>query len=62
MRPPDSAPTDPALTEEDRRNGRLWVMGILAAFALVFLANGLLVWFALDTAPQIDRTYESETR
>ena len=53
---------DPVLNDADRRNGRLWVAGILASFALVFLANGLLVWFALDTAPEIDESYESERR
>ncbi len=34
-----------------------WTLGIISGFLVVFLANGLLVWFALDQPLELDPTY-----
>jgi len=39
-----------------------WTLGILLAFAAVFLANGVLVWYATHGDDPIDPTYTSEPR
>jgi hypothetical protein len=45
-----------------RRNGFHWVLGLICAFLLTFIANGILVWLALSGAPEIDPTYEQQPR
>ena len=35
-----------------------WLLGILAGFALVFTANGILVWLALDNGPEVVESYD----
>jgi len=45
-----------------QRTGAAWVLGLIAAFAVVFAANGILIWKAFSVAPQIDPSYESEAR
>lgn len=34
-----------------------WTFGILSIFAAMLLANGLLVYFAVKGAPQIEESY-----
>lgn len=36
-----------------------WLVGLIAGFALLFLADGLLVWLALQGAPEIEASYEA---
>ena len=39
-----------------------WVLGLLAAFATVFVANGILLYLAVDNAPQVVESYETGDR
>lgn len=34
-----------------------WTVGILIGFAAMLVANGLLVWYAVSDAPQIEASY-----
>lgn len=39
-----------------------WTVGILLAFAAVFVANGLLAWYAIQTDDPIEVSYGAEPR
>lgn len=39
-----------------------WTVGILIGFAAMLLANGLLVWYAVQGAPEIESSYTTEAR
>ena len=42
---------------QDRLPDR-WLMGLLGFFATIFVANGVLVYLAVSTAPTIEPSYE----
>jgi len=49
--------------EEDVRAGRRLMFGLLAVFfGLMFIANGLIVYYASTSTRQLEPSYESERR
>lgn len=39
-----------------------WTIGLALGFCVVFVANGLLVWFAVEGNDPVDASYEQEAR
>lgn len=39
-----------------------WTIGLALGFAVMLIANAVLVWVAVDGADPIDPSYESEER
>ncbi len=53
----------PPRREEDIRAGRRLMVGLLAVFfGMMFVANGLIVYFASTSTRQLEPSYEAERR
>lgn len=57
-----AAPPNPDQARLSREGKNLMIGLLVVFFGLMLIANGAVLWFAIDNAPNIEQSYQDEKR